>query len=430
MADLAIHGPVRGFEATLAAPPSKYYTHRAFILGSLAEGESRAIGTAEALDNVSTVRAITALGTKVQRIEGGYKIFGGPYRTPDHVIDVGNSGSTIQFLMGLASTAPGTTVLTGDDSIRSRPLGPYIEALNRWGVECWSTRGNGLPPVVVKHAKELRDSVESTGTISQWISGLLLLAPFAGKDVWVRVRGGLNEPTYVATTIHCQKLFGIEVQPAEDFQSFFIPGGQKYKPAVLEIPGDFALAANGLVLAAHADAHITYTNLDMSSVQAEKGIIPILQQMGADVRIDEDNKAIEIFGGKPLTGIEVDANDTPDIVPVVTLLLALAKGKGRIYNAAQVRLKECDRLTAMTQLNKMGAKITERPDGLEIEGVDRLHGAHMDSLHDHRVQMTFVLAGCLAEGTTYVSDAEVAAISYPGFLDDMRRVGLKIEIVN
>jgi 3-phosphoshikimate 1-carboxyvinyltransferase len=430
MSNLAIHGPTKGFEGTLVAPPSKYYTHRAFILGSLAEGESMATGTAEALDNVSTVRAIGAFGTRVERIAGGYKIRGGPYQTPDNIIDVGNSGTTMQFLLGLASTAPGTTVLTGDGSIRQRPLGPLLEALNRWGVECWSSRGNGLPPVVVKPFKELKPAVESVGTISQWISGLILLAPFAGKDAWVHVQGGLNEPTYVATTLHCMKLFGIDVQPSDDFQSFLIPAGQKYKPAQMHIPGDFALAANGLVLAAHSDSHVRYENLDMASVQAEKGVIPILQRMGADLRIDNHKKTIELFGGKPLKGIEVDANDTPDIVPIITLLLALAKGKSRIYNAAQVRLKECDRLAAMTQLNKMGAKIIERPDGLDIEGVDRLHGAQMDSLLDHRVQMTFVLAGLLAQGTTSVSDAEVAAISYPGFLEDMRRLGLGIEVVD
>lgn len=430
MSNLAIHGPTKGFEGILVAPPSKYYTHRAFILGSLAEGESVATGTAEALDNVSTVRSISAFGTRVERIAGGYKIRGGPYQTPDNVVDVGNSGTTIQFLLGVAATAPGTTVFTGDGSIRQRPLGPYMEALNRWGVECWSTRGSGLPPVVVEPFKELKPEVESAGTISQWISGLILLAPFAGKDVWVRVRGGLNEPTYVATTLHCLKLFGIDVQPSDDFQSFFIRAGQKYRPAQMHIPGDFALAANGLVLAAHSNSHLIYENLDITSVQAEKGIIPILQRMGADLRIDEDSNRIEVFGGKPLQGIEVDANDTPDIVPIITLLLALAKGKSRIYNAAQVRLKECDRISAMMQLNKMGAKITERPDGLEIEGVDRLHSAQMDSLLDHRVQMTFVLAGCLAQGTTIVSDAEVAAISYPGFLEDMRRLGLGIEVVD
>jgi 3-phosphoshikimate 1-carboxyvinyltransferase len=320
-------------------------------------------------------------------------------------------------------------VFTGDGSIRQRPLGPYIEALNRWGVESWSTRGSGLPPVVVNPFKELKPEVESAGTISQWISGLILLAPFAGKDVWVRVRGGLNEPTYVATTIHCLKLFGIEVRPSDDFQSFFVPGGQKYKAATMHIPGDFALAANGLVLAAHSNSRVIYENLDMSSVQAEKGIIPILQRMGADLRINDANKTIEVFGGKPLQGIEVDANDTPDIVPIITLLLALAKGKSRIYNAAQVRLKECDRLAAMTQLNRMGARITERPDGLEIEGVDSFHGAQMDSLLDHRIQMTFVLAGFLAHGTTTVSDAEVAAISHPGFLEELGRLGLDTRVV-
>ena len=152
MADLLIRRFAGGFDGEMRAPASKYYTHRAFVLGALAEGETLALGTSEALDNVSTVRAIKALGAEVERIQGGYKIRGRPFQTPDNVIDVGNSGSTLQFLLGLASRAPGDTVFTGDASIRSRPLGPYIEALNRWGIECFSTRGNGLPPVVVRHA--------------------------------------------------------------------------------------------------------------------------------------------------------------------------------------------------------------------------------------------------------------------------------------
>jgi len=416
----------------MRAPAAKIYTHRALILGSLGRGESLALGTSEALDNLSTFRALRLFGIEIERVQGGYKIHGGAYETPADVIDVGNSGSTLQFLMGLASRAPGTTVFTGDASIRGRrPLGPYIEALNRWGIECWSTRGNGMAPVVVRHAnsRRLASVVECKGTISQWITGLLLLAPFAEKDVTVRVVEDFNEPTYVATTIYSMGLFGVKVEASEDFRTFFVPRGQMYKPATMHIPGDFALAAHGLVLAALSDSHLICTNLDMESVQAEKGIIPFLQQAGVDVRIDREAKKVEIFGGKRPKGLEWDANDTPDLLPILSVFCALAEGRSRIYNIPHARLKESDRLSAMMQLNKMGAKVKEYPDALEFEGVQRLHGARIESFHDHRVQMAFAVAGCLAEGETYISEPYIASVSYPDFIPDMQRLGVEIQVV-
>lgn len=427
MTDLLVRKLTKPLDATLVAPPCKYYTHRAFILGSLADGETTVLGTSDADDNMSTVRAISALGAKVERIQGGYKVRGGPYQTPDDVINVGNSGTTIQFMMGLASTAPGTTVFTGDASIRRRPFGPLIDALNRWGVPCWSTRGNGLAPIVVQSHRGLKPVVEASGWISQWISALILLAPFAGRDVEVRVLDHVDAPTYVRSTIYAMEVFGVHVHESDDFRRFLIPSGQRFRPATFFIPGDFALAAYGLVAAALGGGRVVYHNLDIDSIQAEKGIIPFLQQMGADLHIDARAKTVELRGGRRLKAIEWDGNDTPDVVPIMTLACALAEGKSTIYNIAQLKVKESDRLSEMLQLNKMGAKVEAFDDRLVIHGVDGLHGATMDSVADHRLAMTWTIAGGLAEGETVVRDVDVAAVSYPAFLDDMERLGMCFE---
>jgi 3-phosphoshikimate 1-carboxyvinyltransferase len=413
----------------MKAPPCKYYTHRGFIFGSLARGKTQVLNTSDAGDNLSTVRALKRLGTQVERIENGYEVTGGPYRTPDDVLDVGNSGSTITFLMGLAATAPGTIVFTGDHTLRQRPMGPLVDALDRWGVPCWSTRGNGLPPIVVQHFQELKPSVEVDGFISQYVSSPIMLAPFAGKDVIVRVTGVFNEPTYVTTTVHTMGMFGVEVLPDPDENSFFIRAGQQFQPTTFEVPGDFALAAYGMAVAALTGSKVTYTNLDMDSVQAEKGFVLFLQKMGAEIGIDREAKTVTVIGNGRLQGVEWDGNDTPDMIPLMAVLCALAEGKSRIYNIEQVRYKESDRVSQMMQLNKMGARVAEFRDGLEFEGVERLQGAHMDSVHDHRLAMGWVVAGLMAEGETVVSEGEVAAISYPDFLTDMQRLGMDIRLV-
>lgn len=429
MADMIVRQRKEPLDAELAAPACKYYTHRAFILGSLAQGETTIVGTSDADDNMSTVRAIRGLGSKVERIPHGYTVGGGPYHTPDDVINVGNSGTTIMFMMGLASTAPGTTVFTGDSSIRCRPYGPLMEALNRWGVPCWSTRGNGMAPIVVRETPGLKPVAETSGWISQWVSSLVLLAPFAGQDVTVRVTTPTDAPTYVSITMSMMEQCGVRVEHSEDYRTFSIPAPQRFQPAHFHIPGDFALAAYGLVAAAILGGRVKYTNLDINSIQAEKGIIPFLQAMGADLRISAEDKTIEMFGTRRLKAVDWNANDSPDVVPIMTLACALAEGKSRLYNVAQLRAKESNRLVEMLQLNKMGAKVRELEDGLEIEGVDRLHGAQLDSVFDHRIAMTWTIAACAAEGETLVKGVEAATVSYPDFLKDMQILGVNSRMV-
>jgi 3-phosphoshikimate 1-carboxyvinyltransferase len=414
-------------DAELVAPACKYYTHRAFILGSLAEGETTILGTSDADDNMSTVRAIRGLGARVERIPGGYRVLGGSYQTPNDVINVGNSGTTIQFMLGLASTAPGTTVFTGDDSIRRRPFGPLLEALNGWGVPCWSTRGNGMAPLVVSKNLGLKPVVETSGWISQWVSALVLLAPFAEQDVTIQVTTPIDAPSYVRITMDMMGQCGVTVQHVDGCRSYSIPAPQIFRPTTFQIPGDFALAAYGLVATALIGGCVKYANLDIDSIQAEKGIITFLQRMGCDLRLDAAAKTVELHGGQRLRAIEWDGNDTPDVIPIMTLACALAKGKSRLFNIAQLRAKESNRLAEMLQLNRMGAKVKETEDGLEIEGVDRLYGAELDSVSDHRMAMTWVVAGSVAEGETVVKGVEAASVSYPDFLQDMNTLAVDFQ---
>jgi 3-phosphoshikimate 1-carboxyvinyltransferase len=432
MSSLVVQTLTKPIDGTLVAPPSKYHTHRALVLGALAKGESIITGISKSLDNMSTMKCLSLLGTQFSEIEDGYRIVGSDFQTPADILDCGNSGSTIHFLLGLSAMAPGTVIFTGDESLRSRPLGPYIEALQRWGIDVWSSRENGYLPVIVRHKDptQLSDRVVVNGMISPWATGLILMAPFTGHGVTVEIENGkLNEGSYTELMIKMMEKFGIKVEYPPSRSSFYIPGGQKYQPSQVAIPGDIALASFGLVLAALTDSHIRYTNLDLSIYHPEAKIIEVLQDMGADLRIDAERQTVEVFGGRPLTGVTVDCNDSPDMVPILSVLLAFGKGESKIINAEQLRYKECDRLAAMTQLNKMGARVTETADGLVFEGVDTLHGADLESFADHRVLMSMAVAGLVAQGRTTISEPGAAAVSYPGFIKDIGALGAAFQIV-
>ena len=422
----------KSLEGTMIAPPSKYHTHRALILAALAEGTSTVTGISKSLDNLSTMRCLTALGTRYEEIPGGYAVTGVPFHTPEDIMDCGNSVSTIHFLLPVTATAPGTMVYTGDESLRSRPLGPFIKAIKSWGIDVWSTRENGRLPIVIKgtDVTKLSDHVMVNGLISPWASGLILLSPFTGHDVTVEIEDGkLNEASYTDLMIQMMKGFGIEVEGVPDHSSFFVKGGQSYHPSTCEIPGDIALASFGLVLAAISNSHIRYTNCDADVFHPEGEILEALRQMGADLRIDHAAKTIEVFGGRQLHAIDIDCNDAPDMIPVLSILLAHGDGISHIYNAEQVHYKECDRLEAMGQLNKMGCDVEVTRDGLNIKGVSKLKGnAVLDSYKDHRVMMAFAIAGLAANAPVEITDPGAAAVSYPAFINDIKKIGAEMDI--
>ena len=409
------------------APPSKSYTHRAVVMASLAEQTivKRPLLSA---DTTATIRACRALGAVIREIGDSLIVDGvkGKPSVPDSIIDVANSGTTLRLLMAVSALCDGTTVLTGDDSIRKRPNTPLIDVLNQLGASVISTRDNGMAPIEVKGPMAGGEAVMDGSISSQFFSALLMACPLCQARTVVKVDGELKSRPYVEITIEMLESAGIEIELVEDDKghlSFIIPPNQSYELTeytVYTVPGDFSSASYLLAAGALAGGGITVGGL-YPNKQGDAAIIPILQDMGANLEWDRERGEVRVSKSR-LTGITVDVGMTPDLVPTLAVLGALSKGEMVIENAGHVRFKETDRLHAMTvELTKMGVDITEEPDRLVIRG-GGLHGASVSGWHDHRIVMALSVAGMVA-GDTVIDTAESVDISYPGFFEAMKSLG-------
>lgn len=409
---------------SVEAPPSKSYTHRAVIIGSLGH-YSRIEKPLLSADTLATVGACRAMGAEIAVSDDGLEIAGviGKPKVPDDVVNAANSGTTLRLCMSMAALADGATVFTGDESLRKRPNGPLIKALNDLGAICYSTRFNGLAPIVVQGVMKGGVIEISGGISSQFISSLLISCPFAQKDTTVKINGELKSKPYVEVTLEMMEKAGGKV--ATDYKEFHVESDQEYDLKSYRIPGDFSSAS--YMMAAGALAGMVTVNNLFESRQGDAAIMEHLLDMGANVYWDtaKGSATVEQAG---LKGVDIDVGATPDLVPTLAVLAACAKGTTHITNAAHVRYKETDRLHAITtELQKMGADIIEEPDGLVING-GKLKGAKVDGYDDHRIVMALAIAGLVATGTTTISTAESVDISYPGFFNDLKRIGAKVEL--
>lgn len=405
------------------APPSKSYTHRSIVIGSLGH-YSRIEKPLLSADTLATVGACRAMGAEIDVKDDHLEVAGviGRPKVPDDVINAANSGTTMRLCLSMAALADGATVFTGDSSLRTRPNGPLIKALNDLGSICFSTRHNGRAPVVVQGPMKGGEIFIEGGISSQFISSLLISCPFARRDTTINIKGELKSKPYVEVTLEMMEKAGGKV--ATDFKEFHIESDQDYHLKSYRVPGDFSSASYMLAAGALA-GKVTVSNL-FESKQGDAAIMEYLLDMGANVFWDTEKGTVTVEQAG-LRGIDIDAGATPDLVPTLAVLAACAKGTTRITNAAHVRYKETDRLHAMaTELKKMGADITEEPDGLIING-GRLKGAKVDGYDDHRIVMALSIAGMMATGTTSVDTAGSVDISYPGFFADLKRIGAKVE---
>jgi len=414
-----------GVHGEIFAPPSKSYTHRAITVAALSK-ESIIHRPLISADTQSTIKACEMLGAYIEKDGDKLLISGvdGEPQTPDNVIDVGNSGTTLRFMTAVSALGQGTTVLTGDNSIRSRPNGPLLNVLNDLGVQSISTRGNGCAPIVVTGGLKGAIAKIDGSISSQFISALLLACPLTKNSTTLSIKGELKSRPYVDVTLDILEKAGAEIY-LEDNQNlkFIIPGSQKYRLKEYTVPGDFSSASYLLAAAAMTDTKIKVNNL-YPSMQGDIAIIDILKEMGANVYWNKEEGTVEVNGGK-LHGITMDAGATPDLVPTVAVLGAVAEGETVITNAEHVRYKETDRLHAMAvELNKMGISTSEEKDKLTIKGGE-LKGADVHGWHDHRIVMSLTLAGMIA-GDTTIDTAEAIFISYPNFFDSMRSIGADV----
>ncbi len=413
------------------APPSKSYTHRAITLAALSR-ESIIYRPLLSADTLATIRASQLFGASIESKEDRLIVHGanGKPHVPDNVIDAANSGTTLRFMTAIAALTDGITVLTGDSSLRTRPNGPLLKVLNQLGASVCSTRRNEKAPLVVKGGLEGKE-VSIDGSISsQFISALLIACPLAENSTILSIIGKLKSRPYVDVTIEMLELAGVKIHTDDNNGTkFIIPGKQKYDLKEYTIPGDFSSASYLLAAAAITDgSEVTVKNL-FPSEQGDKVIIETLKQMGADIVWDRDTGIVTVRGGRKLKAITFDAGATPDLVPTVAVLAAVAEGTSRIENAEHVRYKETDRLHALaTELPKLGVQLKEEKDSLTITG-GKLKGASVHGWDDHRIVMSLVLAGMVA-GNTTVDTTESVAISYPDFFKDMSRLGVKIKTIS
>ena len=410
------------------APPSKSYTHRAITLAALSK-ESIVRRPLLSADTLATVRASKMFGASIERKEENLIIHGfdGKPNVPDDVIDAANSGTTLRFMTAIAALTNGITVLTGDSSLRTRPNGPLLEVLNKLGASACSTRGNESAPIIVKGGLKGAE-VDINGSISsQFISALLIACPLTKNGTTLSIIGKLKSRPYVDVTLEMLELAGVKIRTDnENGTKFIIPGKQKYDFKDYTIPGDFSSASYLLAVAVVTDgSEVTVKNL-FPSKQGDKLIIEILEQMGANITWDKQAGTVTVKGGRQLKAITFDAGATPDLVPTVAVLAAVAEGTSRIENAEHVRYKETDRLRALaTELPKLGVSLTEEKDSLTITG-GKLHGATVHGWHDHRIVMALAVAGMVA-GDTTIDTTESVSVSYPDFFKDVQSLGVKIE---
>jgi 3-phosphoshikimate 1-carboxyvinyltransferase len=415
-------------EGDVTAPPSKSYTHRAFAVGLLANGESKISNPLLSLDTQATIDAIKILGAHVIQRNNFWHVSGtmGKLSPSSNLIDVKNSGTTLRLMTAIASLSPKSIGLTGDESIRARPMDPLIDALVKLGARARCEGPHGRPPVVVGGGLK-GGNVEISGAISsQFISALLIACPYAKEDVELTVTELRSKP-YTEITLELLNLAGAEIKHSSDLMDFTIPGKQIFRPLDFDVPGDFSSAAFMLGAGALAGVNIKVKNLDVRGVQGDKRIVDLLREFGAEVKVK--GKEVEV-SSSDLMGIEADCGDNPDLVPVLAVLGAVAEGTTKLMNIPHLRHKETDRLRALgTELRKLGARVEELPDELRIRGVKQLKGARLNSYGDHRMVMALAVAGLAAQGETIVDGAENISVSYPNFVDDMRKLGAKVELI-
>lgn len=406
---------VEGLKGSVFAPPSKSYTHRCFVLASLAEGSSKIRNYLASDDTLATIKACQALGAKI-KLDGEAAVegTGGNLSTPSKTIDCENSGTSIRLISAMASL-DGEVTLTGDASLRRRPMQPLLNALCQLGVKAYSLQGNGRPPVRIHGGTLKGGEVRIRGDVSsQFISALLIVAPYAESEVKITLTTPLKSKPYVAMTLEVMRRFGVEAENKD--YSYFNTTPGRYQGIDYAVEGDYSNASYFFALAALTGSEITVKNLTPNSLQGDRAIIKYLREMGALVKVGDNEVTVSGVKGGKLVGIEVDLADAPDLVPTMVALACKAQGKTIIKNVEHARHKESDRLsTCAVEFRKFGVQIEERRDGLIIQGAEKLEGATVDSHGDHRLAMALSIAGLSAKGKTVIKNADAVKISYPEF---------------
>ena len=410
--------PIKSVNAEIQLPPSKSYTNRALIVAALADGTSIIHNPSRSNDSMLLIQAARKFGIEIKEEQDRLEVIGsnGKLKSPSQEIFVGNAGTTMRFLASFACLADGETTLTGDEQMNKRPIKDLLETLKANGIKC--TSQNGFPPVKILGGNFNGGKINIDASVSsQFVSSILLASPYAKRPVILHINGDINSMPYVDMTLHVMRSFGANIETI-DTKIFKIDNQQKYIGHEFEIESDATSASYFLAAAAITNGYIKICGLSTESLQGDIQFISVLSDMGCSVIKHQD--CIEMRGGK-LHGIEVDMNAMLDCVPTLAVVAAFAKGNTVIKNIRQLRYKETDRISAIaTELTKIGAKI-ELVDNELIIHPQPLHGAVIETYNDHRIAMSFAIAGLQVDGIK-IKNPMCVTKSFPNFWEEFKKL--------
>jgi 3-phosphoshikimate 1-carboxyvinyltransferase len=413
----SIHPP-SAINADIEVPPSKSYTNRALITAALANGRSKIRNPSKSDDTRYLKSALIQFGVKIIENNDVIEIAGtnGIIQPPAEKLYVGNAGTTMRFLASFSALASGATILTGDARMNKRPMKDLLDALTLAGIEC--TSNQGFAPLIIHggkyHGGIINVNCEES---SQFLSSLLLIAPYAPDPIIFRIVGEISSAPYIDMTIKTMQSFGAVItRPSAD--TFIIDNKQRYEGTEYTIEGDASSAGYFCAAAAITGGRIRITNLGYSTLQGDVKFIDILSSMGCIVEKNTD--WIEVRGGN-LHGIEIDMKEIPDSVPSLAVTSAFAEGETVIKNIRNLRYKESDRISAIALgLSRIGCDVETGDDWIKIKP-NKLHEAEVNTFNDHRIAMSFAIAGLKLDNITIENPGSVTK-SYPNFWEEIKRL--------
>jgi len=418
-------GPVRG---TVRVPGSKSHTNRSMVIAALSDGESRLEGALFAADTISMVEGLRTLGFRVEPDEAAGAIVvegrGGRVPASGAAVDAADAGTVMRFLPAVAALGEGEFVIDGSARMRERPVGDLVEGLRSLGVDASGKGPEGCPPVVVRASGIAGGTARvSAATSSQFASALLLVAPCARSPVTVELEGEVVSRPFIELTLDLMKEFGAEVE-RPDANTFRVAAPKSYRAGVHRIEGDATAASYFWAAAAVTGGRVEVAKVGTSSHQGDARFVDVLEKMGC--RVERSEEAITVSGPEVLRGGEFDLNKMPDVAQTLAVVALFADSPVSITNVANLRVKECDRLSALaTELPKLGGRVEERPDGITVtppEGArDDLHGGRIVTYDDHRMAMSFAVAGLAIPGVI-IENPGCVSKTYPRFFDDLARL--------
>jgi len=408
---------------TISCPANKSYTHRAIFLASLAGKNSRVDNILLSADTIATIEACKKFGAEIE-IDNLSIIVKNPIKIGINVpeINTENSGTTIRIAVGIASLFSEEITLTGDSSLQKRPMQSLLDALSSIGAQCHSTYGK--PPIKIKGKITGGDVTIPGNFSSQFISSLLICAPLTEKGINLTIEGNLVSKPYLDATIAVMRAFGVSVQTLIPYKKYNI-SPQIYKKTTFTVPIDFSSLALLLSATVLNGEEIIIKGSIGNLPQGDEVFIDILEQLGVSVIIDNDE--IKIKSPEKLNGGKFDLSNSPDLLPPLSILALKSSEPIEIINVKHARLKETDRIAIITrEIVKLGIKIQEKEDGMILESSEKLCSAELNAENDHRLFMAFCIAGMYV-GDCIITDPESVKVSYPNFVEDMRRLGAKIQ---